>query len=90
MRTAGKDYLLDSIPGFFAPVAEPLAAGLGACSRTPARVDFLHAPLFSYQTDVLRQYVATMRQPGRELIVVTYIGVWTKVDPPSSVVATSY
>lgn len=81
MRPAGKDYLLDSVPEFFAPVSEPLPAGLASCSRTPARVDFLHAPLFSYQMDVLRQYVETMRQPGRELIVITYIGVWTKVNP---------
>lgn len=81
MRPAGKEYLLDSIPEFFAPLSQPLLPGLAACSRPPARIDFLHAPLFTYQVDVLRKYVETMRRPGRELVVVTYIGVWSKVTP---------
>ena len=50
---AGIKYLVGSIPSFFAPAvgndSEAAAAGLATCTRPQAHVDFLHAPLFSYQ-----------------------------------------
>ena len=47
----GIKYLVGSIPSFFAPAVSNAseAACLATCSCSQAHVDFLHAPLFSYQ-----------------------------------------
>ena len=46
--------LRDCIPDFFKPHdSDSLSSGpLAACSRRPARVDFIHAPFFRWQADV--------------------------------------
>ena len=54
-RCAGVDYLVASIPSFFGPFGGSNVSGAAelngpdACVRPPGRIDFLHAPLFSYQ-----------------------------------------
>ncbi len=30
------------------------------------------------QSDILRKYMASVPRPGRSLLVVSYLGVWTK------------
>ena len=35
------------------------------------------------QSNILRKYMATVPQPGRSLLVISYLGVWTKARPRS-------
>jgi len=53
---AGIKYLVGSIPSFFAPgasnVSERAARDLASCTRPQTHIDFLHAPLFSYQAGI--------------------------------------
>ena len=53
MKQPDKLYLKDCIPDFFAPhgAIDP-DSPLAACSRRPARLDFIHAPFFRWQSAV--------------------------------------
>lgn len=76
---AEKKYLIDVVPEFFARNAANKAKSLDACSRAHGRIDFLHAPLFATHGKVLAKYVATAAKANRKLVVLSYVGVWTKV-----------
>jgi len=52
MKQPDKLYLKDCIPDFFAPNAADPESPLTACRRRPARVDFIHAPFFRWQSAV--------------------------------------
>jgi hypothetical protein len=48
------------------------------CTRGVGRFDFLHAPLFATHGISIEAYLKTA-SPKRRLVVMSYVGVWTKV-----------
>lgn len=69
------------IPEFFA--RDDTADGLKQCTRGVGRLDFLHAPLFATHGPSIELYLKTAN-PKRRLVVLSYVGVWTKVSQPLS------
>lgn len=76
---AEKSYLQDVIPQFFA--RDDSDPAFAKCSRGVGRLDFLHAPLFATHGLAVQAYLKTA-SPTRRLVVLSYVGVWTKVWLP--------
>mmetsp|Transcript_3550 Transcript_3550/g.10331 ORF Transcript_3550/g.10331 Transcript_3550/m.10331 type:complete len:816 (-) Transcript_3550:2377-4824(-) len=76
MKQPEKSYLTEVIPEFFA--RDDTADGLKQCTRGVGRLDFLHAPLFATHGPSIELYLKTAN-PKRRLVVLSYVGVWTKV-----------
>lgn len=76
MKQPEKQYLTDVIPQFFA--RDDSDPEFAKCTRGVGRLDFLHAPLFATHGLSVQAYLKTA-SPTRRLIVLSYVGVWTKV-----------